>query len=30
MRDPYGMDLEFQQYTERSAQFTGKDVEVDW
>jgi catechol 2,3-dioxygenase-like lactoylglutathione lyase family enzyme len=30
MKDPYGMDLEFQQYTERSAQFTGKDVEVDW
>ena len=30
MKDPNGMDLEFQQYTERSSQFTGRDVEVDW
>jgi catechol 2,3-dioxygenase-like lactoylglutathione lyase family enzyme len=30
MKDPNGMDLEFQEYTDRSAQFTGRDVEVNW
>ena len=29
VKDPNGLDLEFQQYTEKSSQFTGKDVEVD-
>ena len=30
MKDPNGMDIEFHQYTEKSSQFTGKSVEVDW
>jgi hypothetical protein len=30
MKDPNGLDLEFQQYTPKSAQRTGRDVEVDW
>lgn len=30
MKDPNGMDLEFHQYTARSAQSTGQDVEVNW
>jgi catechol 2,3-dioxygenase-like lactoylglutathione lyase family enzyme len=30
MKDPNGLDLEFQQYTPKSAQLTGRDVEVDW
>jgi len=30
MKDPNGMDIEFQQYTEQSSQITGKDVEVNW
>ena len=28
-QDPSGLDLEFQQYTERSTQFTGADVRVE-
>ena len=28
--DPNGLALEFQQYTEQSAQLSGADVEVDW
>jgi catechol 2,3-dioxygenase-like lactoylglutathione lyase family enzyme len=28
VQDPNGLDIEIQQYTERSAQFTGEDVEV--
>jgi catechol 2,3-dioxygenase-like lactoylglutathione lyase family enzyme len=28
--DPNDLDIEFQQYTENSSQFTGKDVEVNW
>jgi catechol 2,3-dioxygenase-like lactoylglutathione lyase family enzyme len=28
VQDPNGLDIEFQQYTERSSQFTGADVEV--
>ena len=30
MKDPNGLDLEFQQYTPKSAQLTGHDVEVNW
>jgi catechol 2,3-dioxygenase-like lactoylglutathione lyase family enzyme len=30
MKDPNGMDLEFQEYSDRSSQRTGKSVEVDW
>jgi catechol 2,3-dioxygenase-like lactoylglutathione lyase family enzyme len=30
MKDPNGMDLEFQEYTEQSAQITGQPVEVNW
>jgi catechol 2,3-dioxygenase-like lactoylglutathione lyase family enzyme len=30
MKDPNGMDLEFQEYTDQSAQLTGRTVEVDW
>jgi len=30
MKDPNGMDLEFQQYGEGSSQITGKDIEVNW
>ena len=30
MRDPGGMELEFQEYTEKSSQRTGQDVEVNW
>ena len=29
-KDPNGMPVEFQQYTDKSAQLTGKDVEVNW
>jgi lactoylglutathione lyase/glyoxylase I family protein len=29
-KDPNGADIEFQQYTTRSAQFTRKDCLVDW
>jgi hypothetical protein len=30
MKDPNGMDFEFHQYTDKSSQFTGQDVEVNW
>ena len=30
MKDPNGLDVEFQQYTEQSSQFTGRDVEATW
>ena len=30
MKDPNGMDLEFQEYAEESSQMTGRDVEVNW
>jgi hypothetical protein len=30
VRDPHGLNLEFQEYTDRSAQFRGGTVEVDW
>jgi lactoylglutathione lyase/glyoxylase I family protein len=30
MKDPSGLDMEFQQYTGKSCQLTGRDVEVDW
>ncbi len=30
MKDPNGLDLEFQQYTEQSSQLTGRDVEANW
>lgn len=30
MQDPNGMELEFQEYVDISAQKTGKDVEVNW
>jgi len=30
MKDPNGMDMEFHQYTDKSSQFTGQDVEVNW
>jgi catechol 2,3-dioxygenase-like lactoylglutathione lyase family enzyme len=30
MKDPNGMSMEFHQYTDKSAQFTGETVEVDW
>lgn len=30
MKDPNGMDIEFHQYTGKSSQFTGRDVEVNW
>jgi len=30
MKDPNGMDLEFQEYTAQSAQVTGGTVEVNW
>lgn len=29
VQDPGGLEIEFQQYTEHSSQFTGKDVDVD-
>jgi hypothetical protein len=28
IQDPNGLDIEFQQYTEHSSQFTGRNVEV--
>ena len=28
--DPNGINMEFHQYNEKSSQFTGKDVEVNW
>ena len=30
MMDPYGMDLEFHEYTDKSSQITGQAVEVNW
>jgi hypothetical protein len=30
MKDPNGLDLEFQQYTNQSCQRTGQNVEVNW
>ena len=30
MKDPHGMAIEFHQYTDKSSQFTGQTVEVDW
>lgn len=30
MKDPNGMSIEFHQYTDKSAQFTGETVEVNW
>jgi lactoylglutathione lyase/glyoxylase I family protein len=30
VQDPNGLDIEFQQYTEQSSQFTGADVSVNW
>jgi len=30
MDDPNGLAVEFQEYTDRSAQFAGGEVEVDW
>jgi len=30
MKDPNGLDVEFQEYTEKSSQRTGQDVEVNW
>jgi catechol 2,3-dioxygenase-like lactoylglutathione lyase family enzyme len=30
MKDPNGMAIEFHQYTDKSAQFSGGTVEVDW
>jgi catechol 2,3-dioxygenase-like lactoylglutathione lyase family enzyme len=30
MKDPSGMSIEFHQYTDKSAQFTGESVEVNW
>ena len=30
MKDPNGLDVEFQQYNEKSSQRTGQDVEVNW
>jgi catechol 2,3-dioxygenase-like lactoylglutathione lyase family enzyme len=30
MKDPNGMDMEFHQYTDKSSQFTGQDVEANW
>jgi hypothetical protein len=30
MKDPNGLDIEFHQYTDKSCQFSGQDVEVDW
>ena len=30
MKDPNGLALEFQEYSDRSAQRTGQNVEVDW
>ena len=30
MKDPSGMSIEFQQYTDKSAQVTGESVEVNW
>jgi len=30
MKDPHGMAIEFHQYTDTSAQFTGEPVEVNW
>ncbi|MBN2739181.1 MAG: VOC family protein [Spirochaetales bacterium] len=29
-KDPDGIDIEFHQYTDKSSQFTGEPVEVDW
>lgn len=29
-QDPNGIDIEFHQYTDRSSQFTGASVEIDW
>ena len=30
MKDPNGLDVEFQEYTEKSSQITGQNVEVNW
>jgi len=30
MKDPGGMSIEFHQYTDKSSQFTGQSVEVNW
>ena len=30
MKDPNGMSIEFHQYTDKSSQFTGESVEVNW
>jgi len=30
MKDPNGLDIEFQQYSDQSSQITGRDVEVNW
>ncbi len=30
MKDPNGLDLEFQEYTDKSSQFTGQSVEATW
>lgn len=30
MKDPNGIDIEFQQYSDQSSQVTGRDVEVNW
>jgi catechol 2,3-dioxygenase-like lactoylglutathione lyase family enzyme len=30
MKDPNGMSIEFHQYTDKSSQFTGEPVEVNW
>lgn len=30
MKDPNGMELEFQEYTDKSSQITGQTVEVNW
>jgi len=30
MKDPNGLDVEFQEYSDRSTQLTGEDVEVNW
>ena len=30
IKDPSGVDVEFHQYSEQSAQLTGRNVEVNW
>lgn len=30
MKDPNGIDIEFQEYSDQSSQVTGRDVEVNW